>query len=320
MYEIMIGGFLVSCIFVVLLMPQLIKFLHKLNQHQVASEYSLQEFKEKAKTPTMGGIMFVLIPIVVSFLFFPQALNDLSSLTVVLAYLGYALIGFIDDYIIVVQKNNKGLPASVKFLMQLALAVAFYMMYQSNASLEVAIPFTQMTIHLGNWYVLLVFFMFTGTSNAVNLTDGMDGLAAGTSFLALSPFVFFALRSHQYFIACFVLCIMGALFGYLKFNRHPAQIFMGDTGSLALGGVLAALAMVLKQEFALIIIGGVFVWETLTVIIQITSVKLFKKRVFKYTPIHYSFRISGMREPNIVLMFWLIGFVCAILGFIIGVM
>ncbi len=318
-YMTLLSGFVISALFVLLLMPKVIRFLHKINYKQQVSEYSLQEFKEKAKTPTMGGVLFVLIPVIVSLCLYPQAITDLKTMIVIVAYLGYALIGFIDDYIIVIQKDNRGLPAKYKFLLQLMLAIIFYFVYREHASLDVVIPFINISVELGPFYIVLVYFMFTGTSNAVNLTDGMDGLAGGTSFLALSPFVFFALTQHQYFIACFILCIMGSLLGYLKFNMFPAKIFMGDTGALALGGVLAALAMVLKQEIALIIIGGVFVWETMTCIIQIASVKLFKRRVFKYTPIHYSFKISGMSEPKIVLMFWLIGFICAILGFMIGV-
>lgn len=318
-YTALACGFVVSGIIVVLLMPQLIRFLHKLNYNQSVSEYSLEEFKSKAKTPTMGGTLFVIVPVVVTLCIFPQAMQDLPTMIVMMAFVGYGLIGFIDDFIIVVQRDNRGLPAWIKFALQLLLAVFFYFIYRGSASLDVTLPFFNAVIPLGSLYVVLVYFMFTGASNAVNLTDGMDGLAGGCSFLAFSPFVFFALQQHQIFIACFILCIMGALLGYLKFNMHPARIFMGDTGSLALGGVLAAIAMVLKQEVALVIIGGVFVWETMTCIIQIGSVKLFHRRVFKYTPIHYSFKISGMSEPKIVLMFWMIGFICAILGFVIGV-
>lgn len=318
-YTTLVSGFVVSAMIVVLLMPQLIRFLHKINYNQAVSEYSLEEFKNKAKTPTMGGTLFVLVPVVVTLCLFPQSLQDLPTMIVIMAFVGYGLIGFIDDFIIVVKHDNRGLSAMWKLILQLALAVLFYFLYRGSASLSVTIPFFNVILPLGNLYIVLVYVMFTGASNAVNLTDGMDGLAGGCSFLAFSPFVFFALQQNQYYIACFILCIMGALVGYLRYNMHPAKIFMGDTGSLALGGVLAATAMVLKQEVALIIIGGVFVWETMTCIIQIASVKLFHRRVFKYTPIHYSFKLSGMSEPKIVLMFWMVGFICSILGFVIGV-
>ncbi len=315
----LICGFIGSGLAVVVLMPFYIRFLHRINYNQAVSEYALDEFKNKAKTPTMGGVLFVVVPLVMMVIMYPESIQDPLARIVMMAYLGYGLIGFIDDFIIVVQKNNAGLPASVKFLMQFLLAVLFFFLYKENADLSVTIPFFKNTIYLGTLYMPLIFFMFTGASNGVNLTDGMDGLAGGTSFLAFSPFVLLALQQDQILIAAFILCIMGSLLGYLKFNMHPAKIFMGDAGSLALGGALAAIAMVLKQEVALVIIGGVFVWETLCVIIQIGSVKLFHKRVFRYTPIHYAFKLNGMSEPKVVILFWMIGFICAILGFLMGV-
>ncbi|MDD2592109.1 MAG: phospho-N-acetylmuramoyl-pentapeptide-transferase, partial [Erysipelotrichaceae bacterium] len=156
-------------------------------------------------------------------------------------------------------------------------------------------------------------------SNAVNITDGMDGLAGGTSVLALIPFAIFAFMFDQSYIGVFVVGVIASLLGYLRYNLNPAKIFMGDAGSLALGGLLAALALVLKQEIALIIVGGVFVFETTCVILQIASVKLRKKRVFKYTPIHYSFVINGMSEKNVVYLFWLMGLTFMIFGLIAGV-
>ena len=160
--------------------------------------------------------------------------------------------------------------------------------------------------------------MFSGASNAVNLTDGMDGLAAGCMVTALVPFWIYALIQKEFGIAVFVAALLGALFGYLKFNIKPAKIFMGDTGSLALGAVLAALAMLLKKEMALIVIGGIFVIETLCVMIQIGSVKLRGKRVFPYTPIHYAFVIKGMGERQVVHWFWLVSLGFAIIGFFLG--
>ncbi len=319
MFLKMILGFALSLGLTLILMPQLIAFLHKVSYKQSVSEYSLDSFKQKAKTPTMGGIGFVIIPIIALFIIYPKAYLNYEIMILIFAYLAYGLIGFIDDFIIVIKKNNKGLKASYKFLMQLVVAMVFYYFYKDYTSTDVIIPFVKVVLPLGSFYAIFAFIMFTAESNAVNLTDGMDGLAAGTSFLAFSPFVLFAVQMQKFEVATLILCIMGSLLGYLKFNVFPAKIFMGDTGSLALGGFLAACAMVLKQELALLIIGGVFLWETLCVVIQISSVKLFKRRVFKYTPIHYSFVISGMKEQKVVLMFWMIGAVFAILGFVIGV-
>ena len=166
-------------------------------------------------------------------------------------------------------------------------------------------------------YSILVFFMFTGASNAVNLTDGMDGLAAGCSFISYIAFLIIALCMKEYQVAIFISSLLGALLGYLHYNVSPAKIFMGDTGSLALGAGFAAIAMVLKQELLLIIIGGVFVWETLCVIIQISSVKIRKKRVFKYTPIHYSFVLDGISEKRVVRSFWLLSLICAVIGLVV---
>lgn len=319
MFDKMVLGFVISLVLTLIFLPMLIAFLHKINYEQSVSEYALEEYKNKKKTPIMGGIGFVLIPILVTIVLNINCLKNMDCILVFLAFIGYGLIGFIDDFIIAIKHDNGGLKASHKFLMQLILAVVFYFLYQSHVSVEITIPFFKTVIPLGILYMPLVLFMFTGASNAVNLTDGMDGLAAGCSFLSLSPFVLFAIQQQEMDIALFIVCLMGSLLGYLKYNMHPADIFMGDTGSLALGGVLAALALVLKQEIALVVIGGVFVFETLCVIIQISSVKIRHKRVFRYTPIHYSFVIGGMKEEKVVLMFWMMALLCAILGFFIGV-
>ena len=161
--------------------------------------------------------------------------------------------------------------------------------------------------------------MFTAESNAVNLTDGLDGLCAGTSLIAIAPFIIFSLLKGQHDLAMFLLAVSGALLGYLRFNLHPAKIFMGDTGSLAIGGLLAATAMVLKQELLLIIIGGVFLMEVLSVIIQVTIFKLTGKRVFRMSPLHHHFELGGMKETQVVLMFWCIALVFAALGLWLGV-
>lgn len=315
-----IGAFIVSTALVLVLMPKYIDLLKKISFNQTVSEYSLDEYKQKAKTPTMGGVLFVLVPLVVTVLFNPLAIFDLDIAIVLLAFVGYGAIGFVDDYIIVVKHDNQGLLPRHKFLLQVILAVVFYIIYQGHASLDITIPFVNMVLPIGGLYAILVFFMFVGASNAVNLTDGMDGLAAGCSLIALVPFLIFALQQRNVSVVIFISSLIGSLTGYLRFNLHPAKIFMGDSGSLALGGAMAALAMVLKQEFALLIIGGVFVWETLCVIIQIGSVKIRGKRVFRYTPIHYSFVLNGMKEKEVVKSFWKLSFVFAIVGFLVGIL
>jgi len=310
----------VGCLGLALLIyPRLIPFLRRIKYGQSISEFSLDDYKQKEGTPTMGGTVFLLVPVLLLMIIYPKFFIDTKLLLIVMAYLGYGLIGFIDDYIIVIKHDNTGLKPWIKFTMQLVLSIVFYLFYRANSVTTIYLPFTDLFVDLDWAYAFLVFFMFTGASNAVNITDGMDGLAAGTSLLALIPFILFAVNANQPYIAVFITGVIAALLGYLKFNTHPAKIFMGDVGSLALGGLLAALALVLKQEIALIIIGGVFVYETLCVIIQICSVKLRKNKVFKYTPIHYSFVINGMREINVVRLFWMLGFVFMCLGLLIGV-
>lgn len=301
-------------------MPVMIPFLHKIKFGQAIREEGPQSHKAKSGTPTMGGIVFILVPFIVMLILAPQAYLEPRLQIVMLAYLGYGLIGFVDDFIIVVQKNNQGLPAKVKFLMQSILAVVMYVLYLRFDTTELMIPVLNMSFNLGHLYFILIFLMFTAESNAVNLTDGVDGLSSGCVLIALAPFVLFALMSDMAYLAIFLCAVMGGLLGYLRFNFHPAKIFMGDTGSLALGGLLAACAMVLKREILLVIIGGIFVVEVLSVVIQVTSFKLTGKRVFKMSPLHHHFELCGYKEVQVVFMFWGAELVFAILGFILGVL
>jgi len=301
------------------LYPLFIHYLNKRQHQQIVSEFSLESFKAKAKTPSLGGVLFVIIPVISLIVLFPNSLFDTRVVLVLLVYLAYGLIGFIDDYKIILERNNKGLSAKVKFMMQLILAIIFYIIFRQELSASVNLPFTDFSIDLGSLYVLFVLFLFTGSSNAVNLTDGMDGLAGGTSLIALVPFAIFSYIQNETYVFAFICALMSSLVAYLWFNKHPAKIIMGDTGALALGAVLAAIALVLKQEFSFVFIMAVFIYETLCVMIQIGSVKLFKKRVFKYTPIHYSYTLSGWKETNVVYFFWFMGFISMLVGLWLGV-
>jgi len=310
-------GFVVSMLLVLLTMPSFIEYLKKLSLKQTVSEYALEDDKKKAGTPIMGGVLFIIIPIIVSMVSSFKQIFDINVWIVLLAFIGYGLIGFIDDYLIAIKKNNDGLSPKQKFLMQLVLAIVFFFLYKSHANLSIILPFTNKPLEIGWLYFILVLFMFTGSSNAVNLTDGMDGLAAGVSFIALIPYLVICLNQNRIGLAVFVVSLMGALVGYLHFNMKPAKVFMGDTGALALGGVLAALAMITKTELLLVFIAGIPVIETICVIIQQISVRTVHKKVFIYTPIHYAFRIKGMNEKNIVYMFWGVEALFAILSLII---
>ncbi|MBR2990853.1 MAG: phospho-N-acetylmuramoyl-pentapeptide-transferase [Solobacterium sp.] len=312
--------FLASMITVLFFMPKLIVYLKKISFNQTVSEYSLQQYREKGSTPIMGGILFIIAPVVFTLLGVPHILANIDVLIILLTFVGYGLIGFTDDWLIAVKKNNDGLSPRRKFGLQLILAVVFYVLYASHAELDVQLLLSGKVLHLGGFYMILVLFMFTGSSNAVNLTDGMDGLAGGCTAIALCGFLIISLVRGRTDVAVFIVSLIGALIGYLRYNVKPARIFMGDTGSLALGGALAAIAMVLKTELSLVIIGGVFVVETLCVMIQLTSVHLFGRRVFLYTPIHYAFVLKGMGERQTVHLFWLAGAVCMVLGTLITIL
>ncbi len=314
-YAIAFGAGLIVTL---LAMPVLIPFLHKIKFGQVEREEGLASHKAKGGTPTMGGIIFVIVPVLIMLILRPAAFVNTEMMIVILAYLGYAFIGFIDDFIIVVKKNNEGLKPSYKFALQSLLAVIFYLVYQSIAQTSIYLPVLHVTWEMGFLYFVLVFVMFTAESNAVNFTDGLDGLCAGTSMIALFPYVIFALVQEKYDLALFLLAVSGSLLGYLKFNLHPAKIFMGDTGSLALGGLFAASAMVLKQEVLLVIIGGVFLAEMLSVVIQVGYYKKTKKRIFKMAPLHHHFELSGYKETQVVILFWSAGFVCALIGLLLA--
>lgn len=318
----MISGALIVLGLMLQIMPALIRYLHKIKFGQTERDEGLESHKKKNGTPTMGGLAFILVPSIVYVIFalFSPFRLDMNTGIILLAYIGYGLIGFIDDYIIVVKKNNEGLKPGVKFAMQSVLAIVFFLLYRSVSSTGVWIPILDKTIDLGFLYFILVFFMFTAETNAVNLTDGVDGLCAGLMAIALVPFVLFAMLEGVPNVAFLLLLVVFALLGYLVYNLHPARIFMGDTGSLALGGLIAAAAMVLKQELLLIVIGFVFVAEVLSVIIQVTHFKRTKKRIFLMAPLHHHFEKSGWDENKVVRNFWTAGILCALLGLWLGVM
>ena len=314
------GMCLLTLIIMLLIMPGLIDYLHKIKFGQTEREEGLASHKKK--NGTMGGLAFIIVPTLVYVVcsFFTPFKLDLNTIVILLAFVGYGVVGFIDDYIIVVQKNNEGLKPAHKFLLQSILAVVFFFLYRTNSTTDIWIPIFDVTIDLSWFYFILVFLMFTAETNAVNLTDGLDGLCAGQMVIALVPFAIFAFIQGLNNVACLICLVIFALLGYLKFNKQPAKIFMGDTGSLALGGFIAAVAMVLKQEVLLIIIGFVFVAEVCSVIIQVTYYKKTHKRIFKMAPLHHHFEMCGWSEEKVVNRFRLVGVILAVLGLVLGVM
>lgn len=315
-----IVAFFVALIICLLAYPKVIPFLRKIKYGQSIRLDGPQSHLKKSGTPTMGGIVFVLSSIVAVSLVNLSAYKNIEFVVIILCYIGYGLIGFLDDYLIVVKKNNDGLKASYKFALQSLLAVLFFVLYQRYGDNTISLPFTSITVDLKILYFVLAFFMLTGTSNAVNLTDGLDGLCAGMMIIALVPFGYFAYQLNKADIVILISSVIGSLVGYLKFNHNPAQIFMGDTGSLALGAMLAAIAIATKKEIALIVIGGVFVAEAVSVILQVGTFKLTGKRIFKMAPLHHHFELCGYKETKITKAFWLTGIILAIIGLIMGVL
>ena len=323
----LIFAFGVGFVLVLIAMPRVIPFLHKMKFGQVEREEGLASHKVKNGTPTMGGIVFVLAAILgtaISTLVFDIKIifnPELILTTIVLV--GYSLIGLIDDALIIVKHSNKGLPPLAKLLAQIALAIICYfyaMNFIPGFTSVVTIPLVDISIDFKYLYPFLILIMFAGESNGVNLSDGLDGLATGLSMIAIAPFIIFSIMTKDYVLASYATAMVGALLGFMMFNYHPAKIFMGDVGSLGLGGFLAVLAILTKQELLLILVGGVFLMETLSVIIQVTSFKLRGKRVFKMAPIHHHFEMLGSSEQQVTISFWFIGFICGILAIVIGVL
>ncbi len=312
-------GFLISAVAV----PKVIPLLHKLNFGQVEREEGLASHKKKNGTPTMGGIVFILAAVIAVYIVYPSLIKNPMVNLVTFAFVGNGLIGFLDDWLIVVKKSNKGLPAKWKYLLQSVVAILFCILanqFVPSFTTEITIPVIHYTVDLKFAYYILVYFMFTATTNGVNLSDGVDGLATGLSMIAIAPFVIFSMVTKDMEIGIYGMAVIGALLGFMIYNYHPASIFMGDVGSLALGGLLASLAVFTKQEILLVIIGGMFVVETLSVIIQVVSFKTTGKRVFKMAPLHHHFEIIGWSEQQIVLTFWVVEFIFGVIGVILGVL
>ena len=310
-------AFLIS----VLLSPVFIPFLRRLNFGQSIREEGPESHQKKTGTPTMGGIM-ILFSIIITTLVMTEKFHATSVriYMLILVTFGFGLLGFLDDFIKVALKRNLGLTSKQKLLGQIIISVIFYFIYKQNGfPTEIRLPFGGFSFDLGWFYLLFIIFWLVGFSNAVNLTDGLDGLVSGTAAIAFGAYAVLAWNQHHMDIAIFSVAIVGAVLGFLVFNAHPAKVFMGDTGSLALGGAIAAIAILTKLEILLIIIGGVFVIETLSVILQVISFKTTGKRIFRMSPLHHHYELAGWSEWRVVVSFWSVGLIFAILGIYIEV-
>ncbi|MEZ5505390.1 MAG: phospho-N-acetylmuramoyl-pentapeptide-transferase [Gammaproteobacteria bacterium] len=309
--------------------------IRKLSYHQIGQSVRSdgpQSHLSKAGTPTMGGAL-ILVAIFVSTLLWADLSNRYVWVVLFVTFV-FGAVGWVDDYRKVVQRNSKGLPAKWKYFWQsvAGLGVAFFLYYtaQTPAETQLLVPFFKnVQIDIGWFYIVLTYFVIVGTSNAVNLTDGLDGLAILPTVLvggALGVFAYvtgnsqFANYLQIPYIAgtgeLIVICgsLVGAGLGFLWFNTYPAQVFMGDVGALALGGILGVLAVITRQEIVLFIMGGVFVMETVSVILQVASFKLTGRRIFRMAPIHHHFELKGWAEPKVIVRFWIITVILVLIG------
>ena len=318
----MMLGFILSIIAGLLLIPMLRKFKLK----QTVSETIGERHKAKNGTPTLGGIIFIVPTIITILLLKFKGSIDISYnlLIILVVFVAYGLLGFADDYLKIKYHNNKGLTILFKLLIQTLIALVFFYIYISNGgSPTLEITSLGIDLNLKWFYGLFILFLLVGTSNAVNITDGLDGLCGGLSIIAFLAYGLLAWNAtwmegyQEVGIFCFVL--VGSLLGFLAFNAHPAKVFMGDTGSLALGGALAATAILTKHELSLAIVGGVFVVETLSSLIQMVAIIKFHRKVFKMAPLHHHFEQLGWTETDIVTLFYVVGFLLAMIAITYGI-
>jgi phospho-N-acetylmuramoyl-pentapeptide-transferase len=307
----LIVAFAVTFVLVAVLAPALIRYLRSAAYQQHAYEDAPQTHQKKTGTPTLGGLLFLIAPVVAI-----AVTRDPVALAYALLIAGSAAIGFIDDYLAIRGGRNRGLRARTKFLATAVVGALFLTLVATVAG-------TQPLLFLGPvpywvWYALSL-AVILATTHAVNLTDGLDGLASGTVVPPLAVLAFVAVRQGSASVAVVAVALIGAVLGFLLYNRHPAKIFMGDTGSLALGAALAGAAILTGAQLLLLLIGGVFVAETLSVIIQVTSYKTTRRRVFRMSPLHHHFELGGWPETKVTSSFWFASLFLAIIGFFIVV-
>ena len=318
----MMVAFIISVVFGFIVIP----LLKKLKVRQTVSVFLEKKHHSKDGTPTMGGIIFI-VPTIIStiILLLMNKIDYTSNLFITLfVFVSYALLGFIDDYLSIKKHNNEGLTQIQKLIGQILIALVFFFIFmKTGRSTVLDIHTLGIKIDLGWLYGVLILFMLVASSNAVNLTDGLDGLAGGLSTIAFFAFGIIAFGStwlagsEEIGIFCFIL--VGALLGFLVYNTHPAKVFMGDTGSLSLGATLATIAILTSHELTLVVVAGVFVIETLCCIIQMIAGRFFGKKVFLMAPLHHHFEKLGWAETDIVKLFWIVGMVLGLAAVTFGV-
>ncbi len=306
-----------AAMFTLLITPFYLTWLRNKQFGQYIREDGPQGHLKKSGTPTMGAVVF-LIPVAVLSLFFVDY-SKLENYALLFLILVFGFIGGVDDFAKITKKQNEGLTSKQKIILQFSAAIIFYLVFlRSNVDTTVFLPFINQTVDLGLFfYTIFVMFMIVGASNATNLTDGLDGLLAGNAIVSFSTFAVIAYIQGNETVFAVALLFIAALAIFLVSNFNPAKVFMGDTGSLVLGAVMAGMSIILKVEVLLIFIGIIYVIETLSVIMQVTSFKLTGKRIFKMSPIHHHFELVGLTEKQVFSLFTLVQFVFSIVAVIL---
>ncbi|KWX70446.1 phospho-N-acetylmuramoyl-pentapeptide-transferase [Paenibacillus jilunlii] len=316
-YQLLLLTIAVSFILAVIAAPLFIPLLRRMKFGQQVRDDGPQTHLKKAGTPTMGGII-IMVAFTLSFLKFSVVNSDFYVLLV--AALGYGLIGFLDDYIKIAFKRSLGLTPRQKLLGQLVVgAVMCVLLINAGHNTGISIPGTSISFDWGGWfYYPFIIVMMMAVTNAVNFTDGVDGLLSGVSAIALAAFAVVAMQATSIAAGVCAAAMIGAVLGFLVFNAHPAKVFMGDFGSFGIGGAIGAISIVTKSELLFVVIGGVFVIEMLSVVLQVTSFKTRGKRIFRMSPIHHHFELGGWSEWRVVVSFWAVSLVLAAIGLILS--
>lgn len=306
---------LISFLIVVILGPIFIPMLTKFKFGQTVRDDGPQTHLAKNGTPTMGGVLMILAILITGL-----TRSNIGSDMVVglISVVGFGLVGFLDDFIIIKKRRSLGLKPWQKIVLQLALAlyISYYQYTKSASAAQLIIPFTDAVINLGSLYIPIMTFIIIGIVNAVNLTDGLDGLASGVTLIVATFFMLFAMGIANQDIAILAAVTIGACLGFLGFNSYPAKIFMGDTGSMALGGAVVAFSVLTNSILLIPLVGGIYFAEAISVILQVGSYKIRKKRIFKMAPIHHHFEQCGWPETRVVFVFWITTVILAWIGII----
>lgn len=310
MLQAIVAG-VVTFILTLVGIPAFIRFYHKAHISGQQMHEDVKQHQAKAGTPTMGGTVFLLASVLSSFVI-ALISRELSSAALMILFILvlYGIVGFLDDFLKVFRKINEGLNPKQKLALQIIGGIVFYFFFDTHGGGDLLNVFG-FPLHLGYLYIAFALFWLVGFSNAVNLTDGIDGLASISVTISLTAYAVIAVVQHRFDILIVILSMIGGLLAFFIFNHKPAKIFMGDMGSLALGGALAAVSLMTHHELALLVIGFVFVMETASVILQVASFKLTGKRIFKMSPIHHHFEMCGWSEWRIDITFWCIGIICS---------